>query len=272
MGIAINDSVIIPSSQSTDLRVDRGGLIKSIDYYSAVSAGIVQDSAFVAALGNNPTVDTGTVPEDIWSGGGQFPWITAAAALEAVSSSANDAAAGTGVRTMTVVGLDSDYSLISEVVTLNGTTPVALANQFFRINQVQATTAGSGRVNAGDISIRDVSGATVRAIMPASFGLSRSSNYTPPAGYTLLITNYIMCINRPSTQRDATMVARFRSSTGGVSYNTSEVSVDGNPFQRLQAPPVPVSEKTDFIFRCTYVSANTTDITAGFTGILRKNG
>lgn len=271
MGIAINDSGTIPVGQPTDLRVDRAGLLKQMDFYSAGSVGAVPGATFVGGLGNNPSIDTGTVPEDIWSGGGQFPWITTAAALEAVSTSANDAAAGTGLRTMTITGLDSSFNPITEVVTLNGTTPVALANQFFRINEMRIKTAGSGRVNAGDINVRDVSGGTIRAIISTGFGLSRSSSYTPAAGYTLLITNYIFCINRPSTQRDATLVARFRDTAGGFSFNASEVSVDGNPFQRMQMPPVPVPEKTDFIFRCTYASANGTDITAAWTGILRAN-
>lgn len=242
-----------------------------MDYYAGCSMGIVPGTTFVGGLGNNPSIDIGTVPEDIWSGGGQFPWITTAAALEAVSTSANDAAAGTGLRTMTINGLDSSFNPVTEIVTMNGTTPVALANQFFRINEVRIRTAGSTRVNAGDINIRDVSGGTIRAIVPTGFGLSRSSGYTPPAGYTLLITNYIFCINRPSTQRDATLVARFRDNTGAYFFNASEVSVDGNPFQRLQTPPAPVPEKTDFIFRCTYASANGTDITAAWTGVLRAN-
>lgn len=54
----------------------------------------------ITALGNNPDVDSAAVPEDIWSGGGAYPWMTGATSLEIVSSSANDTAAGTGARTV----------------------------------------------------------------------------------------------------------------------------------------------------------------------------
>lgn len=83
------------------------------DFLQAVAYGQVPGYRRVTALGNNPDVDSGTVPEDIWAGGGAYPWMTGATALEIVSSSANDAAAGTGARTVTINGLDINYAEVA---------------------------------------------------------------------------------------------------------------------------------------------------------------
>jgi hypothetical protein len=85
----------------------------SHDFLQAVGLGQVPGYRRVTAIGNNPDLDTATLPEDIWSGGGQYPWMTGATALEVVSDSANDAAAGTGARTVTINGLDINYAEVA---------------------------------------------------------------------------------------------------------------------------------------------------------------
>lgn len=55
---------------------------------------------------------------------------TTATALEILSSDANDTAAGTGARTVTVEGLDGSGNPLTETVSMNGTAAVALSNSF----------------------------------------------------------------------------------------------------------------------------------------------
>lgn len=75
------------------------------------------------------------------------------------SSSVNDAAAGTGARTVRVTycTLASDGTItgpFSEVVTLNGTTAVAMvATNVALIDRIEVLTVGSGGVPAGAISL-----------------------------------------------------------------------------------------------------------------------
>lgn len=224
----------------------------------------------VVALGNNPDIDTGTVPEDIWTGGGLYPWITTAAPLEIVSNSADDTAAGTGARTVLVIGLNASYAEIQELVTLNGTTPVPLVNQFFRIFTAAHATAGSSGINAGTINIRDVTGGTVRAIIPAGYGITRQSQYTVPAGYTLQVVSLFFSINRPSGVLDATIATLVRSSSG--TYRLPfELSIDGNPYRHDGLPGIGFAEKTDFGLRCTFASGNNMDLTGAFLGVLMRN-
>jgi len=71
-----------------------------------------------------------------------------------LSSSVLDTSAGTGARTINVMGLDANYVLQSEIVTLNGVTPVNTVNTFIRVHSASIQTAGSGGVNAGTITVR----------------------------------------------------------------------------------------------------------------------
>ena len=71
-----------------------------------------------------------------------------------VSSSANDAAAGTGAQQVTVAYLDTAFSVHTEVVTMNGTTPVnTIGADIAYIEGMTNTRVGSGGTNAGIISI-----------------------------------------------------------------------------------------------------------------------
>lgn len=144
----------------------------------------------VNLIGYNPSVST--TASTIWSGGAtSYVQLTTATALEAISASANDTAAGTGARTIRVDGLDSTFTPFSETVTLNGTSAVALANtSVIAVNRTTVITAGSGGVNAGKIDIRAVSGAAVKSSIQALVESSgRSADFvftTPAAQYGLL--------------------------------------------------------------------------------------
>jgi hypothetical protein len=73
-----------------------------------------------------------------------------------VSSSANDAAAGTGARTVKIFFVNATGATAgTETVTLNGTTPVNLATTTKCFTEkMEVVTAGSGGVAAGTISLK----------------------------------------------------------------------------------------------------------------------
>lgn len=98
---------------------------------------------------------------------------TAGAQRSLVSSSANDTAAGTGVQKVQVVYYTLDatgkiHGPFSEIVTLNGTTAVAMvATNVALVERLYAMATGSGGVAAGIISLQaaaDGSGATIASI------------------------------------------------------------------------------------------------------------
>jgi hypothetical protein len=245
----------------------------AIDFYTAVGLGYLSpDVRRVTALGNNPDVDAGSVPEDIWTGGGLYPFMTAATSLEIISGSASDASAGVGARTVLISGLDANYVEQTSTVTLNGTTAVAVAVQFLRVNQVMVLSAGTSETNVGIITLRDAGAGTTRGLIPASGGISRQAVYTVPAGHTLSIHSIFASLNRSNAvSKDVTIGFSFRS-FAGVRRLTLEFSVSNNgPYRHDGIPGIIMAEKTDFSLRTTYTGANDVDVTGAFLGALFKN-
>ena len=102
------------------------------DYAMLSALGYIRGVTSFRKFGRNNDIDTSTVPEEIWNGGGLRYYPSTAAALNVVSTNANDTAAGTGARTVRVTGLDANWNEISEIVTLNGLTPVQTVNSYLR--------------------------------------------------------------------------------------------------------------------------------------------
>jgi len=140
----------------------------------------------VIAYGRNPDIDSAAA-EDIIDQGGSFVYPTSAETLEIVSASANDDGdpVGTGARTVKVTGLDADYNLVSETVTMNGATAVELTgNDYLRVFSVEVVTAGSVGTNDGALTLRVSPAGATRVQVLANRGRSHVASYTIPAGKT----------------------------------------------------------------------------------------
>lgn len=141
---------------------------------------------------------------------------TTSATITLVSTSANDAAAGTGCRTVLIEGLDSSGAAASATVTMNGVAATAAtATSFSFVNRMTCATVGTGLVNAGVISLgagpgvaatRPVIGLTNSAF--TAFGVSRSNGaaYRVPNGKTFLLMGL-----EADTYRAATTAGTFSS-------------------------------------------------------------
>jgi hypothetical protein len=217
-------------------------------------------------------VDILSVPEDVWSGGGAYPWMTAATALEIVSGSANDAAAGTGARTVVIQGLDINYAEVSQTITLNGTTAVAIPISLFRINAALIASAGTGKVNAGELTIRDAGAGTTRAIIPLGYGITKQSIFTVPAGFTLQVISQFFGFNSVTKDSRFAKFATFVQSPNGFYRLPLELATsDAFPYRHDGEPGLILPEKTDFCLRCTAVSDDNSNVTAAWLGVMRSN-
>lgn len=190
-----------------------------------IAAGEVSNYEVVAMFGENLAV--GTSEETIWPEGGLYVFPTAATTMTISSASANDTSAGTGARTVLVKGLDASYEEIQEVVTLNGTTGVTLANQYFRINQAFVATAGSGKKNAGIMYIGEGSitagkPATVYCHMPAGYSRHDQAVYTVPARKT-----FIPGVFELSDESSKTLDFKIRRTLNGVESVNLNLDVVG---------------------------------------------
>lgn len=137
------------------------------------------------------------------------------AAVQLVSSTANDAAAGTGCRTVQIEGLDSTGAAATSTITMSGTTATtATATSYSFINRMTCLTVGTLLRNDGTISLsagpgiaanRPTIGLTTAA-GAAGFGVSRSQNgaYRVPNGKFFILTGITA-----DTYRSAATAATF---------------------------------------------------------------
>lgn len=256
------------------------------DFLSDVSLGLMGGTGpgaivrRVTGLGQVTIAGSGVAANDIWPNGGIYPWVTggAAIAMEFVSTSANDTAAGTGAQTVTVNGLDFAGNELSETKPTNGTTAVALTNLYYRINSVGLGAVGSGLRNAGTISVRDAGGGTVRSVIPISSvadlspGVSKGSQYTVPAGHSLLIYDIDLQLNGSAggAARGADCLLYFRGSaaTAPVRMPRALSATDTQAKNLDPKTRILVTAGTDFQLRCSYTSNTNVILSGSWEGIL----
>jgi hypothetical protein len=112
-----------------------------------------------------------------------FPNLTGAESLEVVSSSASDAAAGTGTRQVHIFYMDMNGDMTHAEATLNGVTPVAVPISAQFIYGMEAHTGGSSEVSAGNIDLRIAGGGAVQERITAGGNKSLSGRFKVPRGY-----------------------------------------------------------------------------------------
>ena len=230
------------------------------DFYFQASSGEISGLESVNKFGSNSDIDTGSVPETVWSTGGLYVFPTTSGSISVVSSSANDAAAGTGARTIVVEGLDENYREITETFTMDGINPVnsSLWNNWLRVYRAFVTIAGTGEVNAGDITI------------PTDLGQTQMVVFTIPEdkkGYIVSITGSIL---RSGSNRSADIALYQR--VNGVIRKTYEFNIEttgSTTFTKNFKTPLVFNEKTDIYVNVVNVSTNNTAVFASFNVILQ---
>lgn len=189
----------------------------------------------------------------------QPTWLAAAETITAESFHANDDAAGSGIRTIRVTGLDANHAEISEVLSLTAlTTGPASSQSFYRVNSAEVVTVGTDNgANSNSVYVR-TSGpnrhlwfGSVYSASGYGVGQATGSKYTVPAGYTAYVTGVdftsysgansmsVMLWSRPGTS--ATEPAKL------LSRAIAEFPANlHKPF----AVPLKIPEKTDLWLMC----------------------
>lgn len=234
----------------------------------AIAEGDVSGHSVLLKFGRNADVDTGGV-ETIWEGGGAYPFPSTAQSLEAVSSSVDDDSAGTGARTITLIGLNASYVEQTQVIILDGTTPVAITGTWLRVYRCSVTTAGTGAVNAGLITIRISGGGTTLLVIGAGEGQTLMAVYTVPAGYTAYMISYYASANATPTLPAVDVSLYTMPSTMVINLKHKQALTAGYFDHKFRAP-FKIEEKTDIYLNASS-SVNNTDVCGGFDLILVAN-
>lgn len=168
--------------------------ICSQDYLLAMAEGDISGHTLFAKYGRVYGVNNALV--DVWAGEGGtasvYVFPASAIQFHVVSTSANDDEGNTGIEKIMIVGLDANYAVISEEVTLNGTSNVTTTNSFFRINSCYATQVGSNGSAVGNITIKNTADTVTYSSIGIGLTSCRTLVYTVPASTTLYLTSIVV--------------------------------------------------------------------------------
>ncbi len=199
---------------------------KSEDLALQIARGTIQGHRVVHVFGYNPDVDSGA-QETVWTYGGLYQHAPTAITMTVSSDSANDAAAGTGARTVYITGINGTGGEVDEIVTLNGTTPVSTTHQYSEINRAIVLTAGSGGANAGALYVG--SGVVTAGVPATVYGhiavgenQSLMGHWTVPADHTGFIIKGGISSGTPGNNQYVT--GRLKLRTDGVQHTAAIVT------------------------------------------------
>lgn len=117
--------------------------------------------------------------------------LTANGLISVVSTSAEDLyPTGTGVNMIQLTGLDNNYAIVTEIILMNGTTPVVSTNQFHRVNNTLVFFTGTTQNAVGLITGTSVSNTGNQHFKINALDTNSSlGHFTIPAGYTGIVSS-----------------------------------------------------------------------------------
>ena len=200
------------------------------DFNVELAAGNLTKYSVIHKFGTNENVGTSFVPI---SRGGVYQVPTTATALEVVSSDANDTAAGSGARTVTIIGLDSNWVEVSQTVSMNGTTAVAIPTSLTRVYRATVATSGTyanaaAGSHAGTITVQGAGGgATWLQIYFTDFprGQSQCGIYTIPSGKTGVVYFHYISVDS-NKSADVVFFRRENADTVAAPYSAMKANIE----------------------------------------------
>jgi hypothetical protein len=247
------------------------------DFYFDIAAGRITGHKSYNISGHSDDVSTTIKTIGQYGAGQQYVYPTTAS-IDYISS---DNAADT--HEITVVGLDANYVEVSQIVTLNGTTPVALATPIFRVNFLsnEAATATTGIVYLWDSPSGNgtehtagvpTTASTVKAIINNSTSSSisdehhLSSVFTVPANKTA----YIVFGKATVTDAKALELSFWVRSFGGVFKIAHHIDIKNNNYDYFFKSPAKITEKSDIEVKST-IDVGTGEVAIHYDIVLVNN-
>jgi hypothetical protein len=242
---------------------------ESDDFYAEVSKGNLPTHAYVNKFGVNFAVPT-TTEVTLASQGGIYVYPSTELQMTLQSTSSNDTLAGTGAQKVRIYGQDINNVPITEVVEMNGLTPVNTIYKYYRVFRIKVIQAGVLGGLAGNITVENggTTYAEVTFIASTITNQTLMALYTIPAGYTAYLKRF-----------------DFHSGFIRDTQVTILAREPGEPFQMKAFIPIRDSgddrtydlmprfpEKTDIEMRAKNLDASQTLVVSGtFDLLLRKN-
>lgn len=238
-----------------------------------VGRGQIPGHSVIHVFGHSPDVDQTEVT--IWPAAGLLGHPAAPTIMKISSSSTDDASAGTGARTVYILGVNGTGGYVSETVTLNGQTEVNTVHEYDAIERMVVVSVGSGGVNAGIVYAGT---GTVTAGVPAvpysaigvGDNLSLVGHWTCPTGFTGYLVFGSITTGTANANQYITARLKQRGQDGLVrtaAITTLSEGTVGYDFSY----PVKILEG-ECITATAKGSGNNNDVSSYFQIVLIKNG
>ena len=183
------------------------------------------------------------------------------------SADVDDTSAGDGARTVQIYGLDANYVLQNEVITLNGRTAVETVGTYIRIWRMVVRTAGAtesneGIVYAGTGTVTDGVPANKFAAISVGQNQTLMAVWTVPVGKTALLKGIEHIVFDTPGGLTSGATIRVVARPSGETFQTKHKTVLTNsPFNPPEKVFAVFTEKTDVEVRAV-VNANTAAVSA----------
>lgn len=252
--------------------ISRFGLTEPFELQ--VGRGQITGHSVVHVFGHNPDVDDG-VEATVWPVPGALLGHPAAPTVMKISSSdTNDTSAGTGARTVYILGINGTGGYVEETVTLNGQTAVNTVNTYDAIERMTVLTVGSGGVNAGVIYAGT---GTVTSGVPAvkysAIGIGDNTSlvgsWTCPTGYTGFLVSGKL--TSATTNANQYILGKLKQrGTDGITRTAAITTFAGGDSSYDFAYPIQISAGESITATATG-RGNNNDVSSYFQIVLVRN-
>lgn len=191
---------------------------------------------------------------DISGTGAVFVPPTTAQAVTVQSDNAADTFGGAGTQLVQVNYLDENRDAKSELVTMNGTTPVALSENILRARQMLGllSPTAPNKKNVGTITLEDAGGQVWLEMKPEKNN-TFNAFYSPPNGFTAYAVHVATTLAKnDEAEFEPWLILPDGTEVSGQPFALFEGSLD-----RELLVPFPIPDNQDIAFRGQSLSAGT---------------
>ena len=215
-----------------------------------IARGLVKGVYSVNKFGYNSDVPSNAF-ETVWDGSNLYTYVSTPGVATVTSTDTSDDNGGT----VQVFGLDNNYNLVDETLTIGGAAGSVTFKRVFRAVMLTATT---GDTNEGTISVT-VDSVAVAKIVPGK-GQTLMAIYTIPANKR----GYLIQLDVGSSkdlENEIQLVVR-NGVSGNVWQTKSFITTRGGFLEKNFLLPIEINEKHDIEVRAK--SSSNSAVSAGF--------
>jgi len=244
-GLAVSDTIGLPIRVINDEALISYARGKPVTEADVLNAFLIDKSGSTETLGTSPaTMNT------VWEGSGLYPWntYTGTGAKLYIKSVTNDAKIQG--KSITINGLDSNYDIIEETVTLHPTdttTAVSTSINFYRINKIYLSGNNTNSLpHDYNLEVRyGSSSGTLLSLFLAPWGRGQNCIYTVPRGYEA----FVLSINGNSGHNDEITSSLWWHPYGGTWTLQKSFKFISGSFDHNFRTPLRIPEKSDIEIR-----------------------